>query len=141
MSPRRAGDLSPLLLVVIDALEAQHGRQRRREGRALRAFGDLARIQVPARGVFAPSENDLYQAIDAIATRHLDLAAALKTLRKSLRKVKQFGTRDEIASRANDVRMLSDLAHFYVGLAFGVTLADLAAMPGPTGSPPATRRG
>jgi len=47
MSPRRAGDLSPFLLVVIDALEAQDSRERRREAEALRAFGELARIEIP----------------------------------------------------------------------------------------------
>jgi hypothetical protein len=119
------GDLSPLLLVVIDALEAQQGRQRRREALALRAFGELARVQIPARGVFAPTENELYQAIDEIAIAHFRLRSATKALRARLASVEAFEARDEIASAANHAREVSDLAYFYAGLAFGITLADL----------------
>ncbi len=125
MSPRRAGDLSPLLLFVIDALEAQASRERQREGQALRALGELARVQIPARGVFAPTENELYQAIDAIAARHLGYAVAAKALRIKLADVEPFAARDEIATAANHMRTLSDLACFNAGLAFGVTFADL----------------
>lgn len=124
MSPRRAGNFSPLLLVVIDALEAQDSPVRRREARALRAFGELARVQMPARGVFAPTENELYRVIDAVAAKHLGLAAPMKALRVRLAGVEPFATRDEIASAANHVRIVSDLAYFYAGLAFGVTFAS-----------------
>ena len=125
MSPRRAGDLSPLLLFVIDALEAQDSRERRREARALRAFGELARAQIPARGVFAPTEDDLYRSIDAIAARHLGYAVAAKALRVKLADVETFATRDEIATATNHLRTVSDLAYFNAGLAFGVTFADV----------------
>src|SRR5215471_12178375 len=101
MSPGRARDLSPLLLFVIDALDAQDSRERRREAQALRAFGELARVQIPARGVFAPTEDDLYRAIDAIAAKHLGYAMASKALRVKLADVEPFATRDEIATATN----------------------------------------
>ena len=125
MSPRRAGDLSPLLLLVIDALEAQDSRERQREAEALRAFGALARIQIPERGVFAPTEDELYQAIAAVAARHLGLTAATKTYRAALSAVEPFAIRDEVATAANHLRTVSDVAYFSVGFAFGVTFADL----------------
>ncbi len=81
MSPRRAGDLSPPLPVVIEALEAPGSRERRREAAALGALGELARIEIPPRGVFAPSESELYQPIEAITTRHLGFSAAMKAVR------------------------------------------------------------
>ena len=124
MSPRRAGDLSPLLLVVVDALEVQNSRERQREGHALRAFGELARVQIAARGLFAPTEDELYQAIDAVATRHLGLPAATRALRVKLAAVEPLAKRDAIASAVNHVRAVSDQAYFGAGFAFGVTFAD-----------------
>jgi hypothetical protein len=38
--------------------------------------------------------------------------------------VEPFAKRDEIESAANHLQTISDQAHFYAGLAFGVTLAD-----------------
>lgn len=127
MSPRRDGDLSPLLVFVIAALEAHANRDRRREGRALRAFGQLARVQIPARGVFAPTEDELYRAIDAVAVKHLGLRRASDSFRAALTRVEPFDTRDAIAAAANHLRTISEGAYFDAGLAFGVTFADLAS--------------
>lgn len=60
MSPRRikkkaAGNLS-LLGLLIAALEEEESHDRPNEALALRAFGELALKQVPARGVFSPAE-------------------------------------------------------------------------------------
>jgi hypothetical protein len=127
MSPRRAGDLSPLLLVVIDALETQDSRERHREAAALRAFAELARVEIPARGVFAPRESELCEAIEAIATRHLGFRGPMKALRAKLATVEPFERRDAIASAATRVRTVSDAANFSAGFAFGVTFADIAS--------------
>ena len=124
MSSRRAGDLSPLLRGVGAALEAQNSRERQREGHALRAFGELARVQVAARGLVAPTEDELYQAIDVIASRYLGLPAAARALRVKLAAVQPLAKRDAIASAANHVRAVSDQAYFGAGFAFGVTFAD-----------------
>lgn len=128
MSPRRAGGLSPLLILVIEALEAQVGKDRQREGDALRAFGELARVQIPARGVLAPTENELYQAMDRIATTYLGLSNPRKAFRAALASVEPFAKRDEIECVVNQLRAVSDIAYFNAGLAFGVTFADLKSI-------------
>lgn len=125
MSPRRAGGLSPLLVLVIQALEAQDNKERPREAEALRALGELARVQVPTRGVLAPSEDALYQAIDHIATAHLGLAVPRKALGTALIAVEPYTKRDEIEVAVNHLSAVLDVAYFNAGLAFGITFADL----------------
>lgn len=125
MSPRRAGDLSPLLVLIINALEVRKSKDRPREGEALRALGELARVQIPTRGVLAPSEDELYQAIDQIATTYLGLGAPRKQLGVALTPVEPYTKRDEIEVAVNHLCAVLDVAYFNAGLAFGVTLADL----------------
>lgn len=125
MSPRRAGGLSPLLVVVIEALEAQSNKERPREAEALRALGELALVQIPARGVLAPSEDKLYQAIDRIATAYLGLGDPRNTLGAALTAVEPYTKRDEIEVAVNDLSAVLDVAYFNAGLAFGITFADL----------------
>ena len=119
-----AAALSPVLVLLINALEEQDAHDRPGEARALRAFGELALRQVPTRGVFAPTESDLDAAIDQIADKHLGFRGPRKACRKATAGVEPFAKRDEIESTANHVRTISDRAHFYAGLAFGVTLVD-----------------
>jgi hypothetical protein len=128
MASRQAGGLAPLLLLVIEALEAQNNRDRQREAYALRAFGELARVEIPGRGVFAPTDSELYEVIESIAARHLGFAPAAKALRRQLGAVEPFATRDAVASAANHVRTISDLAYFDAGLAFGITFAELRSL-------------
>lgn len=128
MPPRRTGGLSPLLVVLIEALETQNSKDRPGEADALRAFGELARVHIPTRGVLAPIENELYQAVDRIATKHLRLATARKALIAALAGVEPFSRRDEIESAADTFRSVSDVAYFNLGLALGVTFADLRAI-------------
>ncbi len=125
MPPRRTGALSPLLVVLIEALEAQDSKDRPGEAAALRAFAELARVHIPTRGVLAPIENELYRAVDRIATKHLRLATARKALIAALAGVEPFSRRDEIESAADTFRSVSDVAYFNLGLAFGVTFSDL----------------
>lgn len=125
MSPRRAGAISPLLVLIAEALDADGRRERPGEGAALRAFGALARTQIPARGVFAPIENDLYTAIDAIANEHLDLATLRKAFGRTLVGIEPLTKLDEIEVAVNEFCAVSDIAYFNAGLAFGVTLAEL----------------
>jgi hypothetical protein len=77
--------------------------------------------------VFGPTENELYQAIEAIAKRHLELSGGMKALRGTLAAVEPFAKRDAIESAANRVRTVSDLAYFSAGFAFGVTFADIVS--------------
>lgn len=125
MSPRRSGGLSPLLVIVIEALEAQGNKERPREAEALRALGELALVQIPARGVLAPSEDKLYQAIDRIATSYLGLGDPRKTLGAALTAVEPYTKRDEIEVAVNHLSAVLDVAYFNAGLAFGITFADL----------------
>ena len=128
MSPSRAGALSPLLVLIINALEARQSKDRPQEGQALRALGQLARVQVLTRGVLAPSEYELYNAIDRIATAHLGLGGPRKALGAALAGVEPFTKRDEVEVAVNDLCAILDVAYFNAGLAFGVTLAELRSM-------------
>jgi hypothetical protein len=72
-SRKAPGALAPSLELIVKALEEHHRENglRRGESDALRALGELAATQVPARGVFASSESDLDKTIDQIANTHL----------------------------------------------------------------------
>jgi hypothetical protein len=128
MSPRRAGAISPLLVIIAEALDADGRRERPGEGAALRAFGALARVQIPARGIFAPIDDELYSAIDRIAADHLEMAALRKALGNTLVTIEPFTKRDEIESVVNEFCAVSDIAYFNAGLAFGITFAELRSM-------------
>jgi hypothetical protein len=133
MSRRRekkyARALAPLLRLLIEGLQEQETEDRPGEAAALRAFGELALIQVPSRGVLAPNDDELYNAIDRIARKHLGLRKASKEFHRATGAIEPFTKRDEIESAANHFRTVSDLAYFYTGLAFGVTLAQLSTVP------------
>lgn len=126
MSPRRAEGISPLLVFIAEALDTQQ-KQRPREGEALRALGELARVEVFARGVFAPSEDALYQAIERIATTYLGLGKARKELGDALIAVQPFKRQDEIQDAVNHLCDVLDRAYFNAGLAFGLTAAQAGA--------------
>jgi len=125
MSASRAGAVSPLLVLIIDALEARPNKDRPKESEPLRALAELARVEVVSRGVLAPSEDELYDAIDRIATKHLGLGSRRKALGAVLTTIEPFTRRDEIEVAVNDLCAVLDVAYFNAGLAFGVTLAEL----------------
>jgi hypothetical protein len=87
----------------------------------------LALYKVPARGVFDPGvhdDDDLYSAIEAIARRHLDFAAATRAWRHAIRAAgMNLERRDEVERAAVRLRTASDTAYFYAGLAFGLAYA------------------
>ena len=126
MSRRRekksARALAPLLSRLIEALKEQETRDRPGESAALRAFGELALIQVPSRGALAPNDDELYNAIDRIARKHLGLRKASKEFHRATAAIEPFTKRDEVESAANHIRAVSDMAYFYTGLAFGITM-------------------
>jgi hypothetical protein len=115
---------SPSLLHLIDAaeLECPAG-----HGAALAEFAALAMRKVPSRGIFDPgdrSEPELFNAVEAVARRHLGLDRAAKTLRDSFEAARlPFDQQDAIAQAALDVRGVSETAYFYAGLAFGLVFA------------------
>lgn len=125
----RAAGLPPLLIHVIRAAAyaAKHGPPGERAGQAeaLVELGRLAAVSVPARGVLAPIDADLYKAISKIAGDHLHYDKARTTLAAALARVKTFEHRDAIASAHTDVMIAMDNAYYYAGLAWGLTLAEL----------------
>lgn len=122
--------LCPTLATLISALEQEHSSSQERPGEAnaLRALGQLALAQIPARGVFAANDSNLDDAIDEIATRCLGFEKARKEFFDATSGVEPFTKRDEIESAANHLRSISDRAQFYAGLAFGVTLLEFDAI-------------
>ena len=126
----RAAGLPPLLNHVIRAAvyAAKHGPpgERAGEAEALVEFGRLAAVIVPARGVLAPIDNDLYKAISKVAGDHLRYEKARMALAAALARVETFEKRDAIASAHTDVLLAMDNAYYYAGLAWGLTLAELA---------------
>ena len=92
---------------------------------ALRDLTALAMTKVPARGIFDPSargEQDLFAAIDVIASRHLGRKRARAEWRRALRSANlALQARDRIERAALHAASVSDTAYFYAGLAFGLT--------------------
>jgi hypothetical protein len=134
MSPRRiskaAGTLSPTLVLLVKALEQQHAQSsdRRGEANALRALGELAVLQIPGRGVFAPNDGHLDNAIDEVAVKHLGFKVARKEFFGATSTVEPLAKRDEIETAANHLQSISDRAQFCAGLAFGITLVEYDAI-------------
>jgi len=96
---------------------------------AFTALLSLAQTKVPARGIFDPaasSDEELFAAIDAVASRHLGLTAARAAWRRHLRHAAlDLDARDKIEHAALRVQAVSDTAYFYAGLAFGIAAASL----------------
>jgi hypothetical protein len=101
------------------------GNDIRGTARALREFGRLALWALPIHGVFVPNNNDVSLIIQRVAKAHLDWEEARGEVRAALSAVQTFEMRDRIENAENHLRAVSDEAHFYAGLAFGVTLACL----------------
>jgi hypothetical protein len=127
---RKSEELSPLLVRLIKAAEHSgedaEGRDIRGAAQALREFGQLAEWALPIHGVFVANNEDVSTTVERVAKQHLDWEDARREVREALDAVEVFGQRDPIESAQNHLRAVSDEAYFYAGLAFGVTLANLA---------------
>jgi hypothetical protein len=127
---RKSEGLSPLLVRLIEAAqqsgEDAEGRDIRGAAQALREFGQLAEWALPVHGVFVANNEDVSTTVERVAKQHLDWEAARREVREALEAVESFSQRDPIESAQNHLRAVSDEAYFYAGLAFGVTLANLA---------------
>ena len=97
----------------------------RGHARALRDLTALAVRKVPSRGIFDPGsrgEQDLFTAIDVIASRHLGRSHARASWKAAVRRARlELDARDRIERAALQVQSVSDTADFYAGLAFGLT--------------------
>ena len=102
--------LPPLLDRLIDAEERRRQRDR---SLALSAFGKLALLAIPTRGVSAPAdEHELFRAIDDIAAKHLRLRERRRAVKTAMNVVGEFDERHAIATANNDFRTVSDRAYF-----------------------------
>ncbi|HEX6163081.1 MAG TPA: hypothetical protein VFZ31_06940 [Vicinamibacterales bacterium] len=117
-SKNRTG-FSPLLAHVIRAVADES------PDRA-RALDDLARLFeliVPLRGI-APAE-EVRAAIERIATRRLARGSADAALRRAVSRVASVKDRDAIENACVQLLEAGEVAHYYAGLAAGITLAEL----------------
>jgi hypothetical protein len=120
--------ISPLLRLLADALDARSSGDRPHAGAILCDLGRLARLQIPIRGALPLSDDQLFNEIDSVAVKHLDLAAVRETLDVALGRVAPLATRDEIEVAVDHLCAVLNVAYFNAGLAFGVTLADLKSL-------------
>ena len=116
---------SPLLKLLVEALDARANTDDPRMSVALSELGQLARLQIPVRGVLPLSDDQLFDAIDKVAVDHLDLGAIRQTLDTALTVVEPGASRDEIEVAVDHLCAVLSVVYFNAGLAFGVTLADL----------------
>ena len=120
--------LPRLLMHIVRA--AREERQRdatRRSGDHSATLAELARIvalRLPAHGVLAPGD-ELCDEIDRVAQRHLHRRAADRQFRAAVGRVEDVAQRDAIETAHGRLVAVSEVAHYYAGLAAGVTLAGL----------------
>jgi hypothetical protein len=128
MSEQRIARISPLLVLLQEALDARAGGSVPEEGVALVALGQLARLHIPVRGVLPMSDDQLFNAVDDIGMRHFDLGAIKQAVDRALSQIEQPSTRDEIEVAIDHLCAVLNVVYFDAGLAFGITLADLRSL-------------
>src|SRR5215213_7703473 len=111
--------VSPLLEDLIRAA----ARDSRERASALNDLAKLFMVIVPMHGV-EPAEN-VREAIEQIAARHLRRSDAEAGLRRAMARVATVTDRDAIETACVQLIESGELAHYYAGLAAGITLAEL----------------
>jgi hypothetical protein len=91
---------------------------------ALMELAALASLSVPARGVIV--SDDLRNQIDRVSNRYLHRRSAEQEFLSAIAPVKSREQRDAIDAAHLHIVELGELAHYYAGLASGVTLANLS---------------
>ena len=118
-SPKKRTRVSPLLAHVIRAIEDESPDR----AQALNDLACLFDLIVPLRGI-APAD-DVRDAIERIATRRLALGKADAALRRAVARVSNVKDRDAIEDACVQLLEAGELAHYYAGLAAGITLTEL----------------
>lgn len=121
-TPVRPAGLPPLLAQVIRAA-AGDGRAAGHAA-ALQALARLYVLSLPARGVLAPGD-ELSGQIDDVAKRYLNRTAAERQFNLAVSGVVSLSHRDAIETAHASLVDVSELAHYYAGLAAGIALAEL----------------
>lgn len=129
--PRSRKQTIALPSLLVHVVRAAQTERRRRAGRMIgnqpAALNDLAQLfadVLPARGVLAP-EDDLCDEIDRVAQRHLHRRQADEQFRSAIAHITNVEHRDAIETAHGRLVGVSELAHYYAGLAAGITLAAL----------------
>jgi hypothetical protein len=112
-----------MLEAVIESLEQQEFENAKNAAGALRAFGELAALEVPGRGAFAVEHHELYLKIEAIANVHLGFSRPRKEFSKATDLISDAELRERVQVSANEMQSISHQAYFYAGLAFGFTIS------------------
>ena len=123
-SAKRRIEVSPLLAHVIRAV----GRESPNRASALNELARLFTLIVPLRGI-APAD-EVRDAIERIAERHLARRPADAALRRAVSRVGSIKDRDAIETACVQLLESGELAHYYAGLAAGITLAELGRRSG-----------
>ena len=90
------------------------------------ALNELARLfmtALPVRGL--DPADDLRDEIEKIATRHLRRGEAEARFRSAVDRIASVQHRDSIETAHLQLVESSELAHYYAGIAAGITLAEL----------------
>jgi hypothetical protein len=124
---RKKAPGSPLLDLLVDSLAQDPTQDRSSDAAALRAYGELALVQVPLRGVFPPQDEELDDAIDEIATQFLGFGKASHAFAEALTLLNPI-QRNEVDEAVTALRIVSDKAYFYAGVAFGATLVNFGGL-------------
>lgn len=118
--------LPALLTHVVLAARAERQRDAARgSGDHSATLIDLARVialALPARGVLAPGD-ELCNEIDRVAQRHLHRDEAEQQFGTAVARVDNIADRDAIEAAHGRLVEVSEVAHYYAGLAAGITLA------------------
>jgi hypothetical protein len=122
--PAQSIPLPPLLAHVIRSAASDQRLAEADHAAALQALARLFMLTLPARGVLALGD-DLCQTIDDIATRHLDRGIAEKHFQRAIDTIADVQQRDAIETAHASIVDVSELAHYYAGLAAGIALAEL----------------
>jgi hypothetical protein len=113
---------------IVRAAEAeQRDGANHRSGNHSATLIDLARIvanRLPARGVLAPGD-ELCDEIDRVAQRHLHRCEADEQFRAAIARIADIAHRDAIETAHGRLVNVSEVAHYYAGLAAGIALAEL----------------
>lgn len=122
--PDRSSGLPPLIAQVIRAAASDTRLADGNHAAALEALARVFMVALPARGVLAPGD-DLCAQIDAIAKRYLARAAAEQMFERAVSGLTNLPQRDAIETAHASIVDVSELAHYYAGLAAGIALAEL----------------
>jgi hypothetical protein len=119
IAPAKNTALPPLLEHLIRAA----ARDSRDRASALTDLAKLFMLIVPMHGV-EPAE-EVREAIERVAARHLRRADAEAELRRAVARIGSVKDRDAVETACVQVIESGELAHYYAGLAAGITLAEL----------------